>query len=200
MNTPSPRRADGPPLWIALMHHPVLDRTRRVVTTAITNLDVHDIARSARTYGLRGYFVVTPIETQRELARRIIEHWSIGRGADRVPERGEALRLASVVSHLDAAVARVADSAGRRPLLVATSARTDRATMTFGDLRQRLRRGDPVILLLGTGWGFAAEFFDHVDEVLEPIMVPGSDYNHLSVRSAASIMMDRLVGWPRSHC
>ena len=32
------------------------------VATAITNLDVHDIARSSRTYGLGGYFVVTPIE------------------------------------------------------------------------------------------------------------------------------------------
>ena len=37
------------------------------------------------------------------------------------------------------------------------------------------------------------EVFDKSDYVLEPIG-GGGDYNHLSVRSAASIMLDRLFG------
>ena len=40
--------------WVALAHHPVLDKDGRIVTTAVTNLDVHDIARAARTFGLAG--------------------------------------------------------------------------------------------------------------------------------------------------
>src|SRR6478736_4104184 len=36
----------------ALVHHPVHDRARAVVTSAITNLDLHDISRSSHTYGL----------------------------------------------------------------------------------------------------------------------------------------------------
>ena len=36
-------------LAIALVHHPVLDKGGAIVTTALTNLDVHDLARSART-------------------------------------------------------------------------------------------------------------------------------------------------------
>ena len=60
--------------YIALLHYPVFDRTGRVVATAITNLDIHDLARSARTFGLRAYYLVTPLERQRELATRIVSY------------------------------------------------------------------------------------------------------------------------------
>ena len=56
-------------LAIALVHHPVLDAKGDTVTTAITNLDVHDLARSARTYGCSDYFIVHPITAQRDLIR-----------------------------------------------------------------------------------------------------------------------------------
>ncbi len=36
-------------LYVALLHHPVLDKNGLVVTTALTTMDIHDIARSART-------------------------------------------------------------------------------------------------------------------------------------------------------
>ena len=55
-------------LSIALIHHPVLDKNRDIVATAVTNLDIHDIARSARTYGVGRYYVVTPIEEVDETA------------------------------------------------------------------------------------------------------------------------------------
>ena len=34
--------------WVALVHHPVYDKNHKVVATALTNLDLHDIARSSR--------------------------------------------------------------------------------------------------------------------------------------------------------
>jgi hypothetical protein len=51
--------------------------------------------------------------------------------------------------------------------------------------------GPPELLLLGTGWGLAAEVLERVDDVLEPIAGSGP-YNHLSVRTAAAIVLDRL--------
>ena len=68
---------------IALVHHPVLDAQGAIVTTAVTNLDVHDLARSARTYGCSDYFVVHPIAAQRELVARICDHWIDGPGGRR---------------------------------------------------------------------------------------------------------------------
>ena len=51
----------------------------------------------------------------------------------------------------------------------------------------------PTLLLFGTGWGLADSILDRVDHCLAPIR-GGSDYNHLSVRSAAAITLDRLFG------
>ncbi len=184
----------GPSLWLALIHHPVLNRDRLVITTAITNLDVHDIARAARTYQVKRYFIVTPIARQRELAQRIVDHWCIGHGSTRVPERGEALRLVRTAEGLEEVIRQVTREAGERPHIVATCARPGRATVSFEGLRDRLLDRRPILLLFGTGWGLADEAFEATDEVLEPITSPGGDYNHLSVRSAAAIMLDRLLG------
>ena len=63
-------------LSVALVHHPVYDKHKKVVATALTNLDLHDIARSSRTYGLETYFIVHPVAAQRELAERIARHWT----------------------------------------------------------------------------------------------------------------------------
>ena len=62
-------------LSIALVHHPVRSRDGSEMTTAITNLDVHDLARWARTYGADAYYLVTPITIQQELVERIVSHW-----------------------------------------------------------------------------------------------------------------------------
>jgi len=50
---------------------------------------------------------------------------------------------------------------------------------------------EPSLLVLGTGYGLADEMLDRCDVLLEPIR--GNDeYNHLSVRAAAAIILDRL--------
>jgi hypothetical protein len=51
----------------------------------------------------------------------------------------------------------------------------------------------PILLLLGTGWGLTETVLAQADHVLEPIM-GRTDYNHLSVRSAAAIIFDRFLG------
>ena len=178
--------------YVALVHHPVRDRDGEVVTTAITNLDLHDIARSCRTYGVAGYLVVTPLSSQRQLAQRIADHWKTGYGATHNPLRGEALALLDVVSDLHEAVEHVVQLEGVRPLLVATTA-VGRPDQVSRDELLEAVADRPLLLLLGTGWGLTSEILDGADLVLRPFR-GGPDYNHLSVRSAAAILLDRLFG------
>jgi hypothetical protein len=56
-----------------------------------------------------------------------------------------------------------------------------------------LQRGQPYLLVFGTAWGLAEPFISEADYILEPIS-GRTDYNHLSVRSAAGIILDRLLG------
>lgn len=182
-------------LSLALVHHPVLDREGGEVTTAITNLDLHDIARSAKTFGVEAVYVVHPVEAQRALAERIRAHWVEGSGRRRIPDRGLALELLRVVPSLDEVYRDVAAGAGRAGLRVWTTAAAarDGETTSFGDAaRQLADPGPPVVLLFGTGWGLAHPIVRHADVRLEPIVGRGP-YNHLSVRAACAIALDRLL-------
>jgi hypothetical protein len=184
-------------VYCALVHYPVQDRAGQTVTTAVTNLDVHDIARSARTFGVRRYYVVSPIAAQHTLVQRIIDHWTEGAGRKRIPERHVALALCESIASLELAVADVTAREGKRPRLVATAARsTGRPLTKFAALREELGRTEEShLILFGTGHGLASEVLAAADVLLEPIAGRG-DYNHLSVRAAAAIVLDRLLGEP----
>lgn len=179
--------------YIALLHHPVYDRKGRVVTTALTNLDLHDIARSSRTYGLAGYFIVTPLPSQQDLAHRITAHWREGHGANVHEKRKEALSLLQVVSSMEDAQAAIEAQTGQAPITVATSARPSKRQLDPDDLGCYLLDDRPLLILLGTGWGLTKEVMALADLHLAPIRGSG-DYNHLSVRSAAAIVLDRCFG------
>lgn len=183
-------------MYCALVHHPVRDRSGEVITSAITNIDVHDIARSARTYGLAGYFVVSPIAAQRLVVDRILEHWKTGAGARRTPERSAALDRVQGVSSVEEAEEVLRARHGALPTLVATEARPELASrvVTFADERARVAEAEaPTLILFGTGHGIHPSLLDRAPRVLEPIWGP-TDYNHLSVRAAAAITFDRLFG------
>lgn len=176
----------------ALLHHPVVDRDRAVVTTAITNLDLHDIARSAHTYGLRDYFVVHPIGAQRELAERVRTHWTEGTGARRIPDRALAMSILRVVPSLDAAL----EAIGGSVEIWATGALPRAPILEFDAARTRIATsGASILIVFGTGWGLADAVFARAAAQLAPIESPRADgYNHLSVRAAAAITFDRLLG------
>jgi hypothetical protein len=179
-------------LAVALVHHPVLDRQQEIVTTAITNLDLHDIARSAHTFGLSDFFVVHPVAAQRELAEKVRDHWVTGSGGRRIPDRMPAMQGVRIVPALDDAVGALGDGAE----LWTTSAAERGATLTHDEARQRLSvSGPPVLLVLGTGWGLAESVCERAHAHLAPIRSARDDgYNHLSVRAAAAILFDRLRG------
>ena len=48
-------------------------------------------------------------------------------------------------------------------------------------------------MVFGTGWGLAPEVMARADLRLAPVLGP-TDYNHLSVRAAAAVILDRLRG------
>jgi len=177
-------------LAVALVHHPVLDRQRAIVTTAITNLDLHDISRSAHAYGLTDFFAVHPIAAQRELALKVREHWTTGSGSRRIPDRSPALSILRVVASLDEAL----ESLGGPVELWTTSAAPRPTSVTHAAARERLHgEGSTVLIVLGTGWGLAESVCDRAHAHLAPIRSPRPDgWNHLSVRAAAAILFDRL--------
>jgi tRNA (guanine37-N1)-methyltransferase len=180
---------------VALIHHPIRSRAGEVITTSVTNLDIHDVARAARTYRLRAYHVVTPIVLQQELVQTVARHWLEGGAGERVPARAEALSVLRVAPSFHAVVQALREEEGAEPLVVMTTALArGRATVPFAELRARLEvEPRPVLLCFGTGWGLADELLDRADVLLEPLQ-PDSDYNHLSVRVAVGIALDRLFG------
>jgi len=184
-----------PRVDVVLVHYPVRARTGEVVTTAVTNLDIHDIARASRTFGVRTFQIVTPLTAQRELVESVISHWRDGPEGLRVPERVEALHLVRVQAQLDDAIHAIQAEEKQAPLVVITSANPrGRPTATFAEFRRQLAgETRPITLCFGTGWGLADSVFEHADVVLEPIM-KGVPYNHLSVRVAVGIVLDRLLG------
>jgi tRNA (guanine37-N1)-methyltransferase len=181
-------------LYVALLHYPVRNKSGDVVTTAVTNADIHDIARACRTYGVKHYFLVTPIDEQRRLVGEIIGHWTDGEGARRNATRHDAFRGVSVVRDLEEAKAAIGRREKQVPLVMGTSAREDERSISYDRGSYLLAHGGrPTLLCFGTGSGLTDEFLSSMDTRLEPVRGVG-DYNHLSVRSAVSIILDRLLG------
>lgn len=184
-------------LAIALVHWPVLDQQGLIVTSAITNLDVHDLARSARTYGCSDYFIVHPVSAQRELVARICEHWRDGSSGKRIPDRKVALALVRTATSLEDVFVELG---GRENVEVwVTAARSvSQAPIEASAARAKLEDTEQekaVLLLFGTAWGLAREVIDAADAVLAPVRAAeATGYNHLSVRAACAILLDRLRG------
>jgi hypothetical protein len=178
------------PMAIALVHYPVLDRRGDVVTSAVTNLDIHDLARLATTYNLSRYYLVTPAVEQQTLASRIIDHWQKGAGASYNPDRCQALDCLQLMNSFGEALADWHSLVGPEGLAVLTGARHQDG-IDYPEART-LASERPVLLVFGTGHGLASEIYTSDRPCLAPVRA--GQYNHLSVRTAAAIVLDRLVG------
>ncbi len=180
-------------LNIALVHHPVVNKRAEIIGSAITNLDLHDIARMARTYGVENYFITTPYNDQQILIKELLEHWNTGHGATYNPARKEALSLICLCGSIDEVIDKLTRQYGKKPLVITTSALKQSNMISYGELREIIEKKEPVLLLFGTAHGLSPEVMHNADNTLSPI-TGGTDYNHLSVRSAAAIIIDRLLG------
>lgn len=180
-------------LYLFLIHYPVFNKEGERIASAITNFDLHDLGRLGRTYGLKGVYIIQPLEDQRALAEELLHYWLQGKGSQRNPLRKEALKLLKIFSTLEEAIEEVQREEKVKPLLVATDASPKRPSVSAKDIRALLWK-HPIAILLGTAWGLADEVLEKCDLFLEPIWGRLDPYNHLSVRSAASILVDRILG------
>ena len=181
---------------LGLVHYPILDSRGNIVATNITNLDLHDIARACRVYGVERYYLIHPMEEQLMFVSRILEHWRIGDGSQYNPMRKTALTMVHTAPSLEAAVA----DWGCEPSLVSTHARLVEGAqgIRFRELREKIETSgdeESLFLIFGTGYGLTPETMKKCTYLLEPIRgASKDDYRHLSVRSAVSICLDRLLG------
>lgn len=182
-----------PNLYLALAHYPVVDKRGDIIASAVTNLDLHDISRAVKTYGVKSFYVITPLYDQQRLALEIISHWTKGNGAAYNPARRSALELIKVKGSIADAAEDIKNIENEYPKTIVTSARRYPSSIGYDRFRLILESGNPHLLVLGTAWGLAESFVAEADFILNPI-VGSTDYNHLSVRSAASIILDRLFG------
>ena len=181
-------------LSVVLLHDQMLDKQGQLITSSLTLIDIHDIARSARTYGVDTAFFAHPSAHLRKLGQTLQRHWNEGFGATYNPNRKDALATVDIIEDLDEAIHKIDLRTGKLPKLVATSARSGSGRISFDTFKQELLpSGDPYLLMLGTGWGMSDPLLERADYFLEPIQGP-TDYNHLSVRSACAIMLDRILG------
>ncbi|MDZ7762001.1 MAG: tRNA (guanosine(37)-N1)-methyltransferase TrmD [Desulfovermiculus sp.] len=186
-----PRTRLGRNLFVALLHWPVMNKQGEMTTVSLTNLDIHDIARVCHSYGLGGYYLTTPLQDQQALAARLVDHWRIGQGRKANPDRTSAVQGVKIATDLDEVVGQITEYTGSEPRIVATSARAEGA-VPCSAVRKHLENR-PVLLLLGTGSGLAPQILTRAQDILRPIRCFDT-YNHLSVRSAAAIIVDRILG------
>ena len=180
-------------LYLGLVHHPIYNKKGKKITTTITNLDLHDISRAGKTYDIEKYYVINHLKSQQELVKRMKKYWTSEYGADYNTNRHEAFSVLEIVDTLDDAVSEIIKETGKKPELIATDAREFPNSISYKDMRSYMYQSDnPFLLIFGTGWGLTEETIDRCNHMLEPVYGRG-DFNHLSVRSAASIIIDRLL-------
>ena len=181
-------------LYIGLLHYPVYNKNYKIIASAITNTDLHDLARLARTYGIKKFFVITPLRDQQVLAGRILKHWTTGYGATYNQHRKEALALIAISPSLEETIREISEMEGKKPLIIATDAQKRKTgSLTYGKAVEIIDAENVVMVMFGTAWGLDKEVVDQADFILDPVE-GGTNYNHLSVRTAAAIILDRLVG------
>ena len=180
-------------IHLALVHFPVYNKSGEVIVSSVTTLDVHDISRVCRTYGIGTFYVITPLKTQQELVERLVSHWLTGHGAEYNPTRKEALLKTVVKNNLDDVVKQITKETGIKPCVIVTGARQAPQSIGYETLKKELKQEKPHLLVFGTGWGLEKNLIKNADHSLLPIEGING-FNHLPVRGAISIILDRLLG------
>lgn len=178
-------------LYIALVHYPVLNKFGKIVTTSITNLDIHDIARTAITYGVTKYYLINPLESQKKFVERVMKFWNSSIAKKYNSDRVNALSMVNYAYSLENCIQKIKNQENSYPLVITTTANDMQQQVGF-DFISKIDNKKPILLLFGTGNGLADEIHSRADFILKPINGV-NNFNHLSVRSAVAIILDRLI-------
>lgn len=180
------------PLYVSLVHYPVLDKNGVTVTTSVTLFDIHDIARSCVTFGVSAFYIINHAPKQQEVVQRVINFWNTGFGKEYNANRKEALDIVRITNYWEESRDAVELETGHKPIVIGTSARRYQSKMLTNEQAQQVLLKKPVLLLFGTGWGLSPDIVQSVDYMLQPIEGP-TCYNHLSVRSAVAILLYEMT-------
>ena len=180
-------------VYLGLVHSPVYNKNMKTVTSSVTNFDIHDIARTCNTYAIKNYFIIHPSENQQEIVNDILNYWNHGYGKECNPDRNQALSIVKLVSDIAACLSNIQAETGQKPIVMTTDARSYSNTISYKVARETfIAQEQPILLLFGTGWGIQDSVMEAFDYILEPIYGVG-EYNHLCVRSAVAIILERLL-------
>lgn len=181
--------------YAALMHNEVLLADGQEGRTSVTSLDMHDIARSAKTYGLKKYGIITDLDDQQKIVKQLLDFWQTGEGIAYNPQRHAAVSEVVTMARLDDFIAQITEWEGKEPVLIATSARPSEnmVKISYHDQSNVWALKRPVLFIFGTGHGLAPRIMERCDFILPPLR-GFSSFNHLSVRSAAAVVFDRWLG------
>lgn len=188
-----------PSHYVAIMHAEIVvkgtGQPDRVGCTSVTSLDLHDTARSCATYGIKNMFMVSPLKDQQAIMRDLLAFWVSDEGKAYNLSRHEAVSRVVPIDSLAQTIELIKKQEGAAPLIITTSAKQHAHAKTIDYFSQQTvwQLDRPVLFLFGTGHGLA----DHVIEQSDFLLVPVegmTDYNHLSVRSAIAIILDRWLG------
>ncbi|MFO7660052.1 MAG: RNA methyltransferase [Candidatus Cloacimonadaceae bacterium] len=179
-------------LYLGLVHYPVLNKNGEIIQTSVTNLDIHDIARSAATFGVHNYFIITPDVSQQDFIRKVIKFWQSEAGQTYNAQRSRALSIIQITDSIEASKKQITTQEAMSPIVITTTARLMKQQIGLEDLVKLHNADRPVLILMGTGYGLTENVHSDADFVLQPISGAG-DYNHLSVRSAAAIILEHIT-------
>lgn len=180
--------------YIALLHYPMVNKKGEKVVASVTPMDIHDLSRLAKTYDLGGFFVVTPETGQLDFLQRVIKFWCSDRGTRYNQTRAVALKIVNMIPNIEEGIEFIKEKWHMPVKVVTTSAVMSNYNIEYAQLGKLIKKRKEIfIITFGTGYGIHSEFRDTSDYRLPPIKIISS-YNHLSVRTAAGIIIDRLLG------
>src|SRR5438093_2947175 len=105
------------------MHSDVLiGQERKPGVTSVTSIDIHDIARSSKTYGIKEFFIVTPLLDQQKIVQKLLDFWKKGIGFEYNRCRYDAIRLVQLIDSLHGVIKKIEEREGKKQLIVALSA------------------------------------------------------------------------------
>ena len=178
--------------YIALVHYPVYDKAGETITSGITNLDLHDIARTATTYGIKDFYIIHPNEKQKQIFQKILAFWKSEIATFYNPHRVEALTKVKMANSIEETIKLIKNQEKDEPIIITTTAQKKSKQKCFLKTRKLLDCTEkPALILFGTANGLHNDIHKNADIVLKPIQA-NANYNHLSVRSAVAIVLDRL--------
>jgi tRNA (guanine37-N1)-methyltransferase len=185
-----------PSHYCALLHNDVVMPDGRVGESSVTSIDIHDIARSSATYGIKKYFVVTRLEPQRKLVDIFLEFWHNGDGKEANKNRSFALGNVKSCCEIEDVIDEIAKEEGKSPICIVTSSRREiqhDRMINYCDQKKIWELGRPILFIFGTAHGISKDIMDKFDYRLIPLEGL-EEFNFLSVRSAAAIIFDRWLG------